>query len=570
VEAAAVGSVLPAKRPISQLEQFCRERQERDLQLAYGGRRRLRDPRDTSHPRGLWFDYEAGDYVVRWIEKFGRHHKGEWAGRPLLLEEWQRENVRTIFGWKRQDETRRFRKAWWHTARKNGKTQIAGGVGLFLLVGDGEPGAEVYTTATKKEQAAICHEAARQMARRSPELREVVKVPKNKLANLTFDATGSFMAILASDHGTLDGLNPHGDLRDEVAEWTSHELAEVLDTASGARRQPLTLEITTAGVYDEEGVGYKAHDYAVNVLNGTIEDDALFAFIAAAEDGDDPFDPATWWKASPNLGVSLKLEYMQDQARKARNQPRKLNAFLQKLLNQWTQQVTRWLAPGQWIPCHRKDFDETKFHGRECIGGLDLSSVTDLSAFVLVFQDPDGTIDVLCRFWLPEATIEAASEEGRDYYAEWEKAGFLTSTPGNVIDYDFIRAEINELAKRFKIKEIAYDPYNATQISNNLIADGFTLVLTRQGFLTLSEPAKLLEVKVGSGKLRHGSPVLRWNGLNVSVVTDSAGNIKPHKDIKRALKIDGISALVTALSRIVGAEPQKPNPYKNSGILVLR
>lgn len=559
---------LPAKRPLCKLEQLGRERQERDLALAYGGKR-PRNPRDTHHPRGLWFDAEAGAYAVRWLEKYGRHHKGEWAGRPLVLADWQRENVSEIFGWKRPDLTRRYRKVWWHTGRKNGKTQIAGGVGLFLLVGDNEPGAEVYTTATKKDQAAICHEAARQMVKRSdPELRALVKVPKNKLANLTLD-DGSFMAILASDYGTLDGLNPHGDLRDEVAEWTAHELAEVLDTASGSRRQPLTFEITTAGVYNEEGVGWKAHDYAMNVLNGTVEDDALFAYIAASEEGDDPFDPATWWKASPNLGISLKMSYMEDQARKARNQPRKLNAFLQKLLNQWTQQVTRWLPPKEWIACHRPDFDETRLHGRECIGGLDLSSVSDLTAFVLVFQNPDGSIDVIVRFWLPEDTIEQASLEGRKYYAQWERAGFLKSTPGNVVDYDFIRAEINELAKQFRIKEIAYDPYNATQFSNNLMADGHTLVLTRQGYLTLSEPSKLLEVKVMSGRLRHGSPVLRWNGLNVAVETDPAGNIKPKKDIKRALKIDGISALVTALSRIVGAEPPKvTGSYLDRGELV--
>jgi phage terminase large subunit-like protein len=551
---------LPAQRVLCKLEQLGRERQERDLLLAYGGKR-VRDPRDTGHPRGLWFDREAGDYAVRWIEKFGRHHKGEWAGRPLILGEWQRENVRTMFGWKRPDGTRRFREVWWHTGRKNGKTQVAGGIGLFLLVGDNEPGAEVYTTATKREQAAICHEAARQMVRRSPELREYVKVPKNKLANLTVEDTASFMAILASDYGTLDGLNPHGDIRDEVAEWTADELAEVLDTATGSRRQPLKFQITTAGVYNEEGVGWKRHEYAMNVLRGTLEDDSLFAYIAAMEEGDDPFNPTTWWKANPNLGVSVKLSYMEDEAKKAANQPRKLNAFLQKLLNQWTQQQTRWLSPPEWIACHRPDFDERKFYGRECVGGLDLSSVSDLTAFVLVFENPDGSLDVVCRFWLPQETIEKAALRGDKFYEQWEREGFLTSTTGNVVDYDFIRAEIKDLSEKFRIREIAYDPYNATQMSNDLQADGFKLVLTRQGYLTLSEPCKLIERKMMSGRLRHGSPVLRWNGLNAAVDTDAAGNIKPRKDIKRTLKIDGISALATACSRIVGEVASVPSPY---------
>jgi phage terminase large subunit-like protein len=559
---------LPATRTIGKLERLGLERQERDLELAYGGRK-PRDPRDTHHPSGLWFDTAAGLYAVRWIEKFGRHHKGEWAGRPLVLADWQRVNISQIFGWKRPDGTRRFREVWWHTGRKNGKTQVAGGVGLFLFVGDNEPGAEVYTTATKKDQAAICHEAARQMVRRSPELREYVKVPKNKLANLTVDETSSFMAILASDHGTLDGLNPHGDLRDEVAEWTAHELAEVLDTATGSRRQPLKFQITTAGVYNEEGVGYKRHEYACNVLNGTIEDDSVFAYIAAMEEKDDPFDPSTWWKANPNLEVSLKLSYMEDEARKARNQPRKLNAFLQKLLNQWTQQTTRWLSPEHWIACHQPDFDERKLEGLECIGGLDLSSVSDLTAFVLLFQLPDGSIYALTRYWLPEETIEKATLRGDAYYAQWKAEGFLTATPGNVIDYDFIREEINALGKKYRIKEIAFDPYNATQTSNDLQADGFVLVLTRQGFLTLSEPSKLLEVKVMSGKFRYRSPVLRWNGLNVAVDTDSKGNICPKKDLKRSLKVDGISAAVTGLSRIVGEKPGDGSYMDTEEILIL-
>lgn len=566
-----MGSGLPATRPVCKLEQACRDRHRRDLELAYGGKT-PRDPRATHHPRGLWYDREAGDFAVRWIEKFGRHHKGEWAGRPLILADWQRENIAQIFGWKRADLTRRYREVWWHTARKQGKTQIAGGVGLFLLVGDNEPGAEVYTTATKKEQAAICHEAARQMVKRSSDdLRALVKVPKNKLANLTVEATASFMAILASDHGTLDGLNPHGDIRDEVAEWTAHELAEVLDTATGSRRQPLKFQITTAGVYNEEGVGWKRHEYAVNVLNGTIEDDSVFAYIAAMEENDDPFDPGTWWKASPNLGISLKLSYMEDQARGARNQPRKLNAFLQKLLNQWTQQVTRWLDPDQWTACHVKTFDETKLRGRKCVGGLDLSSVSDLTAFVLAFLNPDGSLDLVCRFWLPEATIEEASRRGEKHYEQWQREGFLTATPGNVVDYDFIRAEVNELGKIFDVQEIAFDPYNATQIANDLTADGFVMVKTRQGFLTLSEPSKLLERHVRKGTLRYGSPVLRWNGLNVAVDTDAAGNIKPKKDIKRAAKIDGIAAAATALSRIVGAEPPTSNTsyLESSELLVL-
>lgn len=568
-----MGDPLSGKRPIGKLERLSRERHLRDLDLAHGGAipRSAREARRTTkHPKGFWFDPDAGEYVVRWIEKYGRHHKGEWAGRPLILEDWQRQNHRETYGWKREDGTRRFREVWWHTPRKQGKTQIAAANGLFLLVGDNEPGAEVYTTATKKDQAAICHEAARQMVRQCPDLRAHVRVPKNKLANLTVDEAASFMAILASDHGTLDGLNPHGDIRDEVAEWKQRELAEVLDTAKASRRQPLAFEITTAGVYDEESIGWEHYDRAVHVLEGTFEDDSLWAYIAAIEEDDDPFDPAVWWKACPNLGISMKLSYIEDEARKAQNQPSRQNAFLQKLLNRWTQQITRWLAIQEWAACYRADFDERALYGRECVGGLDLSSTTDLSAFVLVFHNPDGSFDVLPRFYLPEDTIAAAEKEGRRYYRQWAKEGKLTATPGNVIDYDFIRADVNSLSKQVKIKEIGYDPYNATQMSNNLQADGHQLVKVQQGFLSLNEPSKLLERAVMSARFRHGSPVLKWNGLNVAVATDAAGNIKPVKPPhNRPKKIDGISATVDALSRIVGAEPPKGESYLSRGELVV-
>lgn len=539
-------------RQIGRYERLCRERNQRDLDLARGG-----------HPRGFRFSQEAADYAVNWIQEYGRHHKGEWAGKPLILEPWQAENIRTIFGWKRADGSRRFRRVWWHTPRKQGKTQIAAAVALYLLVGDSEPGAEVYTTATKKEQAAICHEAARAMVRKNAVLAQAIKVPKNAIANLTCAQLGSKMAVLASDHGTLDGLNPHGDIRDEVAEWTAHELATVLDTATGSRRQPLTFEITTAGVYDPEGVGWQHHEYATSVLEGRLEDDTLFAYVTAIEDGDDPWDPAVWAKACPNLGVSLKLEYMEDQAVKARTQMAAQNGFLQKLLNRWTQQTTRWLNADRWREAEDATFSERDLEGLECVAGLDLSLRNDPSALVLLFRRPDDGIDLTCRFWLPESTVEEEARRGRTYWRAWAEQGWLDVVPGDTIRHSHIRDEIKELSERFRIAEFGFDPAHANLLAGELSDDGHTMVEVRQGPLTMSEPSKLFEAQVFARKIRATgrpggpNPILRWMVGNAVAHVGRTGLVQPDKAKARG-KIDGVTAAICALSRIVGNDSVAP------------
>lgn len=550
----------PPARELGRFERLCYERDERDQALA-----------KTGHPKGFWFDQTAGDYAVRWFEKYCRHHKGEWAGRPLLLERWQKWILSRIFGWKRPDGTRRFRKAWIELPRKNGKTQIGGGTGLFLLVGDNEPGAEVYTTATAKEQALICHEAARGMVRVSPKLAEVVHVPKSKHANIVCDRLGSKMQILSSDYGTLDGLSPHGDIRDEVHAWTDHELAAVLNTAMGARRQPLTLEITTAGTYDAEGVGWQHHEYATQVIEGDFEDDRLFVYIAAIDEKDDPWDPASWSKANPNLGVSLKMDFIAEQATEARRRPTLANDFLRLHCNRWVQQVTRWLNVDAWRECGDEALDERALRESVCFGGLDLSRTTDLTAFVLIFELPNDVIALLPTFWLPEAKLEEEQQKkGQGRYRDWAERGFIQTTPGNVVDYNFVRRTINEQAAKFpKLREIGFDPYNAVQMATDLISDGLPMVEVRQGPPSLSEACKYFEGRILERKVRHaGHPVLGWCVGNAVARKDANDNIAPDK--KRAKeKIDGVSATVTGLARFVRALVGPRNPYEDRGFIQL-
>lgn len=545
-------------RPLGKYERLAHERQERDLK--------------DGAARGLTFDAEAGDRVVEFVERYCKHHKGEWAGKPLKLEEWQKFIVRTVFGWKRADGTRRFRTCYAEVPRKNGKSTLIAAVGLYLLVGDNEPGAEVYSSATKRDQARIVWSDAAAMVRASTELKRFVKAYRS---NLSCQRLGSKFEPLGADGNTLDGLNPHGNLVDELHAHKDRGVWDVLDTAMGARRQPLTIAITTAGTYNAEAIGWQMHDQATKVLEGVFADDSFFAFIAAADEGDDFFSEVAQQKANPGYGVSVKPDYLAKQAEKAKRQPSFTNEYLRLHLNIWTQQVTRWLPLERWTECDPVEPSrelaaerETSLEGKPCFGGLDLSTKLDLSAFALVFPGEGDTIDVVCRFWLPEATAQAYARKGRRHYETWARDGWLTLTPGDVVDYEFIRAEVNALAKRFSVQTVAFDPWGSTDVATRLLGDGVPMVECRQGFKTLSEPSKDFEARIVGKKVRHaGNPVLRFCVSNAVVSTDAAGNIKPDKE-KASDKIDGVVACVMALSRLIVAKPEE-NPYEARGFLVL-
>lgn len=558
----------PLPRAVGKYERLCLERHQRDLQLA---------AQPGGHPRGLWFDPAAGERVIQFIEGFCRHHKGsEWAGKPMTLEEWQKNLLRQAFGWKRADGTRRFRVLYAEVARKNGKSQIAGALGLYLLVADGEAGAEVYSSATKKDQARIVWDCAAAMVKASPELKRFVKAYRN---NLHVERTSSKFEPLGADSSTLDGLNPHGNIIDELHAHKDRGVWDVLDTAMGARRQPMTIAITTAGTFDVESIGWQQHDYAVKVLEGIIEDDNFFAFIAAPDDGDDHFGPVAQQKANPNYGISIKPTFLADQAEKAKLQPHFTNEYLRLHLNIWTQQLTRWLSVERWaesdpVPAGANVRElaaamEARLARAKCWGGLDLSSKLDLSALTLVFPEADDVISLVCRFWLPEATIEAYGRKGQRHYETWARDGWIIATPGDVIDYEFIRAEVNALSKRFALQELAFDPWGATDVANRLMGDGIQMVECRQGFNTLSEPSKDFEARIVSRKVRHGGhPVLRFCVSNAVVKKDAAGNIKPDKE-KAAQRIDGVVSTIMGLSRIIATKGDQPSAYESHGIRFL-
>jgi phage terminase large subunit-like protein len=561
------------ERAPGKYERLWRARHERDIELC-------RQP--GGHPKGYRFDAGVGGRAVQFVERYCKHHKGEWAGKPLLLTELQREIFTQIFGWLRRDGTRRFRTAYVEVPRKFGKSTVAGGIGLYLVVADGEQGAEVYSSATKKDQAAICWKDAVAMVKGSAELKRFVKTQRN---NISCERMGSKFEPLGADSSTLDGLNPHGNIIDELHAHKDRGVWDVLETAMGARRQPLTLAITTAGKFDPESIGWQIHDYATKVLEGIIEDERFFAFIAAADEPpagqpDYYFTEAAWRQANPGFGVSPKADFIAEMAQKAKDQPSFYNAFLQLHLNVWTQQATRWLQLERWAECEPAPAvdaaavraaavaREVSLEGKPCFGGLDLSSKLDLSALVLAFPGADDAVDLVCRFWLPEATVEKYLKKGQRHYDGWQREGWLTVTPGDVIDYEFIRAEVLTLSRRFKLRELAFDPWGATDLSNRLGAEGIVMVETRQGYKTLSEPAKDLEARVVGRKVRHANnPMLRFCAANAVVTRDPAGNIKPDKE-KATDRIDGIVATVMALSRVVAHKTQA-SPYETRGLLML-
>lgn len=498
--------------------------------------------------RGLYFDEKA---AMRAINFFGflKHSKGEWAGSAVKLEPWQQFRIGSTFGWKRKkDNLRRFRTAYTEVARKNGKTTEMAGVGLYGMIADNEPGAEVYSAASKRDQAKIVFEDAARMVKKNAQLSKIITIMKN---NLSCDAFDSKFEALSAEGNTLDGLNVHFGLIDEYHAHPTAEVFNVIDTGTGARRQPLIWIITTAG-FDPYSPCRSMRDYAERVLRKIETDDSFFAYIASIDEGDDWLDPTVWIKANPNLGVSVKTDDLERLAARAAAMPSQQNDFMVKRMNVWTNQEKRWLDLKTWDKCEGY-VNEEELAGQDCYGGVDLSSTTDLSAFVLAFSAPEGGVKLLPRFYLPEENIEERERQDLVGYRSWARQGFITLTPGATIDYDFILADIAAAREKFNVKEIGFDPYNALGMQQKLMQDGVPVVNVRQGFISLSPPSKEFERMVINRKLEHGGhPLLRWNVNNVSIETDPAGNIKPSKK-KSRYRIDGVVASIIAIERLMRA-----------------
>ena len=539
---------LKTARPMGELETLCIERQLRDLSNA--GKRGL-----------VWDEGEA----LRAVKFFGllTHWKGPWAGKPVTLEQWQEHcQIAPLFGWRNaSDGTRRFREGYDEEPRKNGKTTKTAGIALFGLTADREEGAEIYAAATKRDQARILFRDSTKLLRRSKALRAQVELYKHSVVCPRLNA--SFVP-LSSEGNSLDGLNPHMCLIDELHAHKTREVYDVLSTASGARSQPLLYSITTAG-YDRQSVCWERHEYAVKLLKGTIEDDTFFTFIAGADDGDDFQDPNVWAKANPNLGVSVMADYLERQCKKAVHSPSFENTFRRLHLNQWTEQANRWLKMQLWDRCLQA-YEAIDLHGLTCYAGLDLSKTRDTTSLVLVFKI-EGEFYLLPFFWIPAANARRREQEDGVPYSTWAKTGRLFMTEGDVVDYREIMTVLRWAKERFDLKRIAYDPYNGTHFALECSDEGFEMIEFGQTWRNLADPTTEFEKLVTSQKIHHNRhPVLTWQAGNVSVKRNLDGLIRPVKPMAEdARKIDGIVATIMGLAMALRPNDTYRSVYEERG-----
>ena len=517
---------------------------------------------------GSHYDKERADHAVAFIECL-KHTKGRWAGRNFKLLPWQEQIIRDLFGTVKEDGNRQFVTAYIEISKKNGKSELAAAVALYLLYADGEASPEVYGAAADRQQASIVFDVARNMVQMNPALMKRSKVLGTTKRIFCYPNNG-FYQVLSAEVGTKHGLNVSGLILDEVHIQPNRKLYDVLTKGSGdAREQPLYFLITTAG-NDVNSFCYELHQKAADILEGRKVDPTFYPVIYGAGMDEDWTDPKVWKKANPSMGETIKMETVAEACRSAMDNPADENTFRQLRLNQWVKQAVRWMPMDKWDAC-AFDVDPEELEGRVCYGGLDLSSTSDITAFVLVFppRDEDEKYIVLPYFWVPEETLDLRVRRDHVPYDTWEMQGFLQTTEGNVVHYGYIEKFIEKLGERYNIREIAFDRWGAVQMVQNLEGMGFTVVPFGQGFASMSPPTKELMKLTLEKRIAHGGhPVLRWMMDNIYIRTDPAGNIKADK-AKSTEKIDGAVATIMALDRAIRCgNDTSESVYDTRGLLV--
>ena len=517
----------------------------------------------TSH-----YDKAKADRAVKFIENLC-HTKGKWAGKRFWLLPWQEQLIRDIFGIVKPDGYRQFRTAFVEICKKVGKSELAAAVALYLLYADNEPSAEVYGAAADRQQASIVFDVAKQMVEMSPALLKRSKLMTATKRIVNYGNSGYYQ-VLSAEVGGKHGFSVSGLVFDEIHTQPNRQLYDVLTKGSSdARQNPLHFIITTAGT-DRHSIAYELHTKAVDILEGRRVDPTFYPVVYGLKDDEDWEDEVNWYKVNPSLGYTVDIERLRDAYREAKQNPADEVTFKWLRLNMWVSSTVAWIPDAIFMKGN-EEIDLAALEGRDCYGGLDLSSTGDITALVLMFppRDEDEKYILLPFFWVPEETIPQRVKAASVPYDIWEKQGYLLSTEGNVIHYDFIEKFINDLAEKYHICEIAVDRWNATQMIQNLEGDGFTMVPFGQGFASMSGPTKDFYRLLMEGQIIHGGhPVLRWMAGNVVVDTDPAGNIKVTK-AKSKEKIDGIVAAIMALDRCIRnqTEPQG-SVYDERGLLV--
>ena len=521
------------------------------------------------HERGLRFSAAKAERVFRFFETLLFLSEGQFAGQPFKLEPWQCFILGSLFGWLRVDGTRRFRIGYIEIGKGNGKSPMAGGIGLYGLVADNEPAAEIYAAAVTKEQARILFRDAEHMREASPRLAKLIKAHVN---NLSCSKTGSFFRAISSEKKGLDGKRVHMALIDEIHEHPSAIVVDKMRAGTKARRNPLIFQITNSG-YDRQSVCWNHHEQSRQILEGAVNNDSWFAYVCGLDKGDDwKTDKKCWIKANPNLGISVPESYLIEQVEEAIQIPAKENIVARLNFCVWTESASRAISTETWAACSKK-YTAEDLAGRVCCAGLDLGSVQDTCALVLVFPPDSDSPEwaTLTYFFCPEAQVRERTAKGVANYGLWQDDGYLIATPGNVTDYRYIRqfvsgvnpdgekTENESLSDKFQIKEIAYDRWNATQLVIDLKDDGLEMVQFGQGFASFQSPVRDFLRMVLSKELKHNnSPVMNWQIGNLTFAQDPAGNQKPDKE-RSGDKIDGVVALIMALGRAILIPSTEPS-----------
>ena len=538
----------------------------------FGGEilRKLKNYKPTKFKaKDSYYDKEYADFAVAFIESLC-HTKGTWAGKRFELMDWQEQIIRDLFGILKPNGYRQFNTAYIEIPKKNGKSELAAAVALLLTCGDGEQRAEVYGAAADRQQASIVFDVAADMVRMCPALNKRVKILASQ-KRLIYEPTNSFYQVLSAEAYSKHGFNVHGVVFDELHSQPNRKLYDVLTKGSGdARMQPLFFLITTAGT-DTHSICYEVHQKAQDIIDGRKIDPTFYPVIYGADDTEDWTSPKVWKKCNPSLGETIGMDKVKTACESAKQNPGEENSFRQLRLNQWVKQAVRWMPMDKWDKCAFA-VNEEQLEGRVCYGGLDLSSTTDITAFVLVFPplDEDDKYIILPYFWIPEDTLDLRVKRDHVPYDVWERQGYLHTTEGNVVHYGYIERFIEQLGKKFNIREIAFDRWGAVQMVQNLEGMGFTVVPFGQGFKDMSPPTKELMKLTLEQKIAHGGhPVLRWNMDNIFIRTDPAGNIKADKE-KSTEKIDGAVATIMALDRAIRCgNDTSESVYNDRGILFI-
>ena len=516
----------------------------------------------TSH-----YDKKKADRAVTFIENLC-HTKGKWAGTPFWLLPWQEQLIRDIFGIVKPDGNRQFRTAFVEICKKVGKSELAAAVALYLLYADNEPSAEVYGAAADRQQASIVFDVAKQMIEMSPALMKRSKLMGATKRIVNYSNAGYYQ-VLSAEVGGKHGFSVSGLVFDEIHTQPNRQLYDVLTKGSSdARQNPLHFIITTAG-NDRHSIAYELHTKAVDILEGRRVDPTFYPVVYGLKDDEDWEDEENWYKVNPSLGYTVDIERLRDAYREAKQNPADEVTFKWLRCNMWVSSTVAWIPDAIYMRGN-ESIEAASLEGRDCYAGLDLSSTGDITALVLIFppRDENEKYVLLPYFWIPEETIPRRVKANSVPYDIWEKQGYIMSTEGNVIHYDFIEKFIIYLSEKYHILEIAVDRWNATQMIQNLEGEGFTIVPFGQGFSSMSAPTKEFYRLLMEGRIIHGgNPVLRWMAGNVVIDTDPAGNIKVTK-AKSKEKIDGIVAAIMALDRCIRQEGQSGSVYDERGLLV--